>query len=664
MRAGGNGGEWTGWATSASGESLQVTSDRLDQDDVASKMFPKVRSWIALGAPLELLSPLSIARVVGLVALATWVIGTASMIYPVAVGAALVLVSSGAMAFLLKARALSAEHGPILVMVTRLSVLAGVVSTSNDHRVVMIVPIAATLSVYTGLFLSARRLLVSQLIALVMLPVATALTYGATAFGDSVTVVTFSFLLSAMIALTARNSRMAGLIDPDTGIMNSRGLENDLEERTTEHETIIATVRMRGVGEVRDALGPGAAIEMIRRAVEDLGQVLPTAVRFGRQGDDVVVLLENDPLLAQSVDSTTDMLVRKIDSAIGTGRYVVGAIEVTLSVHVGVAVVPSGPVEVGSGEFLRQSSLAARSAQDSGRSVSSWKGESTTLTAADLAILTDLRQAADRGELWIAFQPQVRIPDGQTVAAEALLRWESPIHGFVPPARFVPLAERTGLIDRLTDWVLAEALDAQARWRVAGFDITVSVNISPLSLRSVDFGDRVMRQLEDRDLPPGVLILEVTESVAFDIPEAVERLAPLREKGVRISIDDFGTGYTSLASLPHLPLDELKVDQQFVRNALTSPASEAITRSVCELGHRLGLSVVAEGVEDATLADLMTVFGFDLLQGYHFAKPMPEAQLLDRLAEQEDFSVLDPASPLGGAGGQPELAPPVPMESA
>ena len=136
-------------------------------------------------------------------------------------------------------------------------------------------------------------------------------------------------------------------------------------------------------------------------------------------------------------------------------------------------------------------------------------------------------------------------------------------------------------------------------------------------------------------------MLEVTESMAFDIPEAVERLAPLHSRGVRISIDDFGTGYTSLAVLPRLPLNELKVDQQFVREARTSKASEAIVISVCELAHRLGLSAVAEGIEDIEDVELMTSFGFDLLQGYYFARPMPEHELLVHVGEQRSKLIVD-----------------------
>ena len=171
--------------------------------------------------------------------------------------------------------------------------------------------------------------------------------------------------------------------------------------------------------------------------------------------------------------------------------------------------------------------------------------------------------------------------------------------------------------------------------------------MSPHSLRTVDFTHRVSRALRERGVPPRSLTLEVTESLAFDIPEAVERLTPLRQLGVKISIDDFGTGYTSLSVLPRLPLDELKVDQQFVRAMLTSSASDAIVRSVLELAHRLGLSAVAEGVEDGVLAERLAGYGYDVLQGYHFSRPVPEGEL-DRTARRPG------GRERGGVTGDPE----------
>ncbi|WP_420453229.1 putative bifunctional diguanylate cyclase/phosphodiesterase [Ilumatobacter sp.] len=631
-----------------------MTSERLATDQVANRMFPKVRSWIALGAPLELLSPLSIARVVAIAASATWLLGALAGVVPTVIGLVLAASAAGAVGSLASMRALAQRQGTAMAAATLVAIAIAVAASSSTDRVLLHAPLLAILSVYVGLFSRPRALLLSQLVGCAVMLATLGWTSHGTGTGDGASVLVFAVVLSSMTALSARTSRMAGLLDADTGLSNARGIERRIVSRESGVDQVIATIHLSGVNEVRDALGHNAGSELVRRAVEDLGQVLPASTGIGRSGDDIVVVVDVEPPacgalgrdgdatsgtgpLREAIESVVARTVRHIETAIGSGRYMVGQIEVALIAHVGVTTTDPR-AEHGAGELLRQSALAAREARDQGRSCARWSGEETAFSAADLEILADLRTASDRGELWIAYQPQVRAPDGRIVAAEALLRWSSPTHGAVPPGRFIPLAERTGLVDRLTEWVLGEALDAQVRWRRLGHDITVSVNVSPLSLRSLEFAERVIDEIDVRDLPSDVLMLEVTESVAFDVPEAVERLAPLRARGVKVSIDDFGTGCTSLAILPQLPLDELKVDQEFVCGATTSSASEAIVRSVCELGHRLGLTVVAEGVEDSELADLMTVFGYDLLQGYHFARPMPEDQLIARLAAQDDFS--------------------------
>jgi EAL domain-containing protein (putative c-di-GMP-specific phosphodiesterase class I) len=282
-------------------------------------------------------------------------------------------------------------------------------------------------------------------------------------------------------------------------------------------------------------------------------------------------------------------------------------------------------------ELVRRASLNARHAEAKGLSVVLSEGHADALTAGDLEMLSDLRHAPERGELHLAYQPQIESATGSVFAVEALLRWESSRHGTVSPGRFIPLAERIGLVHGLTEWVLNEALDAQVRWRRAGIDVPVSVNLSAKSLPIPDLADRILGQLEARGLSTSCLTVEVTETAVADSVQAVAVLAPMHRNGVRISIDDFGTGFTSLAILPTLPLDELKVDQCFVLRSLESPADEAIVRTIGELAHRLGLHAVAEGVETAEIADRMIAIGIDVLQGYHFARPMKEQDLLDYL---------------------------------
>ncbi len=617
---------------------LLVTSDRLGNEAVANRMFPKVRSWLALGAPLELLSPLSVARILLIVATATWVAGAVLGALDLLTATTLLAVSVASTGALLRIRALTA-NGCIAVSVGHSAMVTAALFTSDDpRRVAVLVILLAVMSIFVGLFFVSFELIAMVVLLSVVLVASSRLTNDGQGFGDGVMVSTFIAALAAITAFTARTSRVSGTTDPETGVKNISGMTAHLRRQDDAGDVIVATIFLSGVAEVRDALGHDAGTELVRRAIEDLGQVLPSAAVIGRgAANDVLVLLQNDPRSAQTTDALITKTVKQISDAVGVGRYLVGNIEVALTTHIGVAVATDSDTDAG--ELVRQSALAAGTARMSGKLSAAWDGLTTALTAEDLSILSDLRTAIDRGELWIAYQPQVRSSDGRIVSVEALLRWSSETHGFVSPGRFIPLAERTGLVDRLTDWVLDEALDAQVRWRNAGLEVSVSVNVSPLSLRSIDFGRRVRSALEARKLPAAVLMLEVTESMAFDIPEAVERLGPLRDIGVKISIDDFGTGYTSLAVLPHLPLDELKVDQQFVRDSMTSTASEAIVISVCELAHRLGLTAVAEGVEDEALAERMVSYGFDLLQGYHFARPQTETDLLELLSAALFFTM-------------------------
>ena len=319
---------------------------------------------------------------------------------------------------------------------------------------------------------------------------------------------------------------------------------------------------------------------------------------------------------------------------VSAGRYLIDRVEVRLRAHVGLAFGTDSSVDPA--EFVRRASLSAHRAAEVGDTRAVWSGDTGNLTADDLALLADLRLADQRGELSLAYQPQLSTQTGRIEGVEALLRWHSPRLGSVSPGRFIVLAERTGLIEQLTWWVVAEALDAQARWRSAGIDCPVSVNLSPKMLGSPHVAVAVLGELRSRDLPPRVLTVEVTETDATDLMRAIDQLRPLHEHGVKVSIDDFGTGYTSFAALPHLPLDEIKVDMSFVQRSLVSKTDEAIVRSIRDLAHRLGLTCVAEGVESAALETLMTDIGLDLLQGANITMPLAEDDLLEFLRRHRD----------------------------
>jgi EAL domain-containing protein (putative c-di-GMP-specific phosphodiesterase class I) len=250
-----------------------------------------------------------------------------------------------------------------------------------------------------------------------------------------------------------------------------------------------------------------------------------------------------------------------------------------------------------------------------------------------LQLLGDLRRALDRpGELVVFYQPKIGLDGNQVCGAEALVRWNHPVRGMVPPAEFIPIAENTGLINRLTVHVLNLAL-AQARaWLDEGREIPVAVNLSPRCLLDATMLDKVRDLLVEHRVPARMLRLEVTETAVMANPAlAMETLTGLHELGVRLSIDDYGTGYSSMAYLKRLPVDELKVDRSFVFNMTNSDNDAFLVRSAIDLGHNLGLTVVAEGVEESEHVTALRELGCDIAQGYHYARPMPPAQLADWL---------------------------------
>jgi EAL domain-containing protein (putative c-di-GMP-specific phosphodiesterase class I) len=253
-----------------------------------------------------------------------------------------------------------------------------------------------------------------------------------------------------------------------------------------------------------------------------------------------------------------------------------------------------------------------------------------------LTLVSELRTALQDGTIQVHVQPKAMLRTGEVVGLEALVRWEHPELGWVSPDEFIPVAERSGLIGLLTTRVLNLSLAACARWRAAGLDLGIAVNLSTHSLHDADLVDEVDRMLRRHGVPADRLTLEVTEgSVMADPTRAIALLHELRDLGVRLSVDDFGTGYSSLSYLQRLPVQEVKIDRSFVAALGQERENVAIVRAIIDLGRHLGLEVVAEGVEDAATWDLLTSMNCDLVQGWHLARAMPTDALEPWLAPRQ-----------------------------
>ena len=244
------------------------------------------------------------------------------------------------------------------------------------------------------------------------------------------------------------------------------------------------------------------------------------------------------------------------------------------------------------------------------------------IAAADIGLLDGFERALINGRLHLAYQPKISLADGSLKRVEALVRWDDPTLGPVPPSRFVPLAERNGLIDPLTEWGLRVALTQWRLWHGQGLDICLAFNISALSLDQLDFPDLVERLCRAIDVPTERLVLELTESATQPLIKLMDTLTRFRIKGIGLAIDDFGTGYSSLMQLRQLPFTEVKIDRFFVSDAVASADSRLIVKAIIDLAQGLGLTATAEGVETVEQLRLLHELGCDVAQGYLISHPL------------------------------------------
>ncbi len=295
-------------------------------------------------------------------------------------------------------------------------------------------------------------------------------------------------------------------------------------------------------------------------------------------------------------------------------------------ISIGISLYPDHGEEADT--LIRRADVAMYQAKQKSSGCFVYEAESDPYSLRRLSLMGELRHALEHDGLTLHYQPKVDLQTGAVTSAEALLRWTHPQHGFIGPDEFIPLAERSGLIRPLTQWVLNAALRQCHLWRKAGMDLTVAVNFSARNLAESRLPDQVAGLLEAWDLPPSSLVAEITESAIMDDPlHANKILMRLQEIGVRASIDDFGTGYSSLAALGQLPVAEIKIDRSFVTDMLSNPKHEVIVRSTIDLGHNLERAVTAEGVEDADTLEKLRELGCDKAQGFYMSRPLPASEL-------------------------------------
>lgn len=274
--------------------------------------------------------------------------------------------------------------------------------------------------------------------------------------------------------------------------------------------------------------------------------------------------------------------------------------------------------------LIRRASTAAHQAKRAGSGYAFFRGDAERENTRHLALMADLHQAIDHGGLRLYVQPKVTLPGGAVCGAEALVRWPHPELGMIPPSQFVSLAETTGLINRLTYWVVDAALRQCYAWQQAGIETPLAVNLSARNLRDPRFPGRIERSFTTWGIPPERLEFELTESALMEDPEAaLEVLQRFHAMGIKLFIDDFGTGYSNLGYLQKLPLDAVKIDQSFVMQMEERVESATIVHSIIDLAHHLRLKVVAEGVENRGVWERLASLGCDVAQGHYLSPPLP-----------------------------------------
>jgi EAL domain-containing protein (putative c-di-GMP-specific phosphodiesterase class I) len=289
---------------------------------------------------------------------------------------------------------------------------------------------------------------------------------------------------------------------------------------------------------------------------------------------------------------------------------------------IGIAVFPDDGLGVDA--LMKNSDIAMYHAKESGRNAYQFFTESMNEQATERQALgSDLREALGRAELMLHYQPIVELESGRLVSMEVLLRWPHPARGWVPPLKFVPLAESMGLIVPLGEWVLRTACRQLKSWQAQGYDVPcLAVNISARQFQQKEFFETVRSTLEETGVVPELLELEITEGLLIeDADEVKSTLLKLRDLGVRIALDDFGTGYSSLSYLKRFPIDTLKIDRSFVLDVARDQDDAAIVTAIIAMAHSLGMKVVAEGVEDASQLAFLRERRCDYCQGYYFSKP-------------------------------------------
>jgi diguanylate cyclase (GGDEF)-like protein len=408
--------------------------------------------------------------------------------------------------------------------------------------------------------------------------------------------------------------------EPSTGLPTRARISSILDsllinKRPADGTISLCLIEIQQFESIIGSFGHSAGDEVLSEVARRLTAQGGALEHVGHIGTDRFVVL------VESLDAQPSSVAAGIVDRL-RGPFDFEGVSFHLEIRAGAVVYPADGG--GAAELLQHADLALYRAKESGSTIGAYHQGDDDNHRKRLAVLGELRHAIATDELELHYQPKVAAGTGKPVGCEALVRWRHPVRGFIPPADFIPHAERTGAIRSLTQWVAETALRDLKRWQDAAIDIDVSINVSPVDLAEPGFADSIAALLMKTGAAANHLVLEVTESGAMNnLPATLRMMEQLRVLGIRFSIDDFGTGYSSLAHLKRLPVDEVKIDRSFIRELEANCDDDLIVRSTIDLGHALNLKVVAEGVEVSSSWEKLAQLGCDTVQGYFVSKPLP-----------------------------------------
>jgi diguanylate cyclase (GGDEF)-like protein len=431
--------------------------------------------------------------------------------------------------------------------------------------------------------------------------------------------------------------------DKTTGLPNQAKFSDDLRlaigRRARHGGTItVLSIDLDGFGLANDELGPTLGDELLRAAGGRIVRAARSAdVVARRSADEFLVLisdLEGEPISAASAVTprqTAQTLARGIQEAISR-RFVVAEQEVYLDACVGVSMLSTDGPEAGPAaeRLLSEAQSALSAARSTGPGTLMFYEDDQGSTPSQLSLISRLRKAIDHHQFVMHYQPSVNLHSGQLVGVEALVRWEDPDHGLVPPGEFIPVAEQTGLIEQIGQWGFAEVCRQAADWQRQGHRFDVAFNLSPRQLQQDDLVEQMLHTIQSTGVDPKRLIIEITESTALREPDrAITIMCQIAQHGLRLAIDDFGVGLSSLSRLREMPAAFLKIDRSFVSDLETSPTGLVMIRTMVQLAENLGMQPHAEGIETKQQLRMLLEAGCDQGQGFLFSKAVPANQILD-----------------------------------